>query len=554
MKERNIRINEGKTRGWSILLAAGFLSLGLSFTSCTKDFDTINSNPHGFTTATDGSLFNGIVESLVLSGNEQFYINNEILYKQSQLAALTKEAWGNYTIGTEDIWSNYYRILPSIRELEKRFSEAEPSVAINNMKAMTDILFAYKTFKMTDIFGDIPVTEAGYGFQDLALTHPRYDSQKEIYLNMLEKLRLADSLINDTAQQVEPFLSFRSFDKLFQGDLGKWRKLANSLRLRYAMRMVNREPELAGNVIREVIQQNRPVLLGYDFITAVLESACLWPAMAGFKNESLNWSFREHNGLRMGSTIWNVLSTSDSPDGSGIFDPRAYIFFETNGENAWVPFPQVPDLNTPASGGLPYMSFRDDAGFYSIKGENCNYSPFNFFLIRDEDFMPIILMTGAEVHFIKAEAYFRGIGVGIDKEMADIEYMNGVNASVEWWRDVASRSRLPVSGLAFNDMCPIPQHLNAASVLMHYGSWNAATEEQKLEFIYLQQWLDAFRQPWEAYALARRTGLTPREGAALNHFRLPYPPTEAQFNLENMNEAINRQGGEQPANQLWWNL
>ena len=171
------------------LIYTGLL-LSITFmVGCTKDFEEVNTNPHLFTTASDGSIFNGIVESLVLTGNEQFYINNEILYKQSQLAALTKEAWGNYTIGTEDMWTNYYKVLPSFRELEKRFSEGTPSASLNNMKAMVMITLAYKTFKMTDIFGDIPFSQAGYGFQTLEYLRPEYDTQRDIYLGLLENLR-----------------------------------------------------------------------------------------------------------------------------------------------------------------------------------------------------------------------------------------------------------------------------------------------------------------------------------------------------------------------------
>ncbi|HPT02362.1 MAG TPA: SusD/RagB family nutrient-binding outer membrane lipoprotein [Bacteroidales bacterium] len=531
----------------ALLIIPALLFIG----SCTKDFSEINTNPLGFTTASDGALFNGIIESLVLSGNEQFYINNEILYKQTQLAALTKDAWGNYTIGTEALWTNYYEILPSFRELEKRFNTAEPSKSINNMKAMLDIVFAYKTFKMTDLFGDMPVSKAGYGFQSLEYLHPEYDTQRDIYLSMLEKLRVADSLICDTTAEVEPFTSFKTFDKLFKGNLTMWQKFANSLRLRYAMRMVNQEPEIAGNIIKKIIEDGRPVLLGYDFVNPVLESACLWPLEIGYKNESLNWSFREHNGLRMGSNIWHQFSSTDSPSGSGIFDPRAYIFFETDVNNQWTPYPQIPDNTTPSSGGLPYESYRDDAANFTLK-QNCNYSPFNYFLIRDQDYMPIILMTGAEVHFIKAEAYLRGIGVTQDRDMADIEYLNGILSSVKWWLNVAASSQLPISGVKFEDMITIPQNVNSGSVLTHFGSWNASNDEEFLGLIYTQCWIDMFRQPWDAYALTRRTGMTPREGDPINHFRMPYPPSEYEYNTVNCNDAISRQGGDSPQTKIWW--
>ncbi|MBK6964051.1 MAG: SusD/RagB family nutrient-binding outer membrane lipoprotein [Bacteroidales bacterium] len=519
-----------------------FILIALAlFSSCRKDFDEIDTNPEGFTTATDGSLFNGIIQSLMLSGNEQFYINNEILYAQTQQAALTQAAWGNYTIGTEDMWAGYYKSLPSIRELERRFATYPASAAVTNMKAMLMIARAYKTFKMTDIFGDIPYSEAGYGFQDLTKLYPAYDNQRDIYLSLLSDLEWAATNISDTAASVEPYTTFAKFDKLFNGDLSMWRKFANSLRLRHAMRMVEKEPQLAGEIIGDIITNGLPILLGYDFITPVLESACIWPATNGITNSSVSWSFREHNGLRMGSNMWHQFSDGDDPAGAGIFDPRAYIFFEGDQNEEWIPFPQLPESGTPSSQGIPYGSHRDDFGNYHIKN-NVNYSPFNFFLIGDEGNMPVILMTGAEVHFILAEAYFRGIGVAVDQDQADIEYMNGINASVEWWVSLSERLRLPVSGVKFGDKITIPAHLNAASVLNRFGSWNATTDEEHLAFIYTQRWIDAFRQPWEAYAEARRTGMTPREGAPIGHFRMPYPPSEEQYNALNMNAAKQNQG------------
>jgi hypothetical protein len=520
--------------------------------SCTKDFEEINTNPHGFTTASDGALFNNVIKSLQPGGNEQFYINNEILYKQTQLAALTREAWGNFTLGTEDIWSNYYQVLPEIRELEKRFGKYEQTPSVINMKAMLKITLALKTFKVTDLFGDMPFSEAGYGFQDLSLLRPTYDSQRDIYLALLDDLKWADENIDELAEVEPPLTTFRGFDLLFNGDMLKWKKLANSLRLRHALRMSEKEPVIAGGIIKEIIENERPVFYGYDFITPKLESAALWPSAMGFKNESLNWSFREHNNLRMGSNIWQYLSSNDSIDGSGIFDPRVYIFFEGNNTNHWVPFPQVADANTPSSGGIPYGSHRDNAGAFNIKGESCIYSPFNYFLIRDEDFMPIIIITGAEIHYIKAEAYFHGIGVEQDKMQGEIEYLNGINSSVSWWMDVAENSRLPSSGLTFPEKITIPGNLNAASVQFRYGFWNATSDEEKLEFIYLQRWLDAFRQPAEAYALTRRTQMTPREGNMIDHFRLPYPPSEVESNSANWAEAVANQGGDATGVKIWW--
>lgn len=538
----------------SLPYIAYILILLLFYSSCTKDFDEINTNPQGFTNASDGSLFNNVIQSLVLSGNEQFYINNEILYKQTQLAALTREAWGNFTLGTESMWSNYYHSLSAIRELENRFEQLPPSGEVTNMKAMLKVVLAYKTFKMTDIFGDMPFFDAGYGFKDLQYLRPKFESQESIYKFLLEELKWCDENIDVLATIEEPFPTFSAFDPLFSGNnqMLNWQKLANSLRLRYALRMSSKEQELAGEIIREIVENIRPVFVGYDFQGFIGESACIWPSQMGFKNESLNWSFREHKNLRMGSNIWNQLSFHDSIDGSGIFDPRAYIFFEGNNLNQWVAYPQLPEINTPPSGGIPYDSHRDQVGAFAIKGEDCIYSPFNYFIVRDEDFMPIPIITGAEVHFILAEAYFKGIGLPLDPEQGEVEYLNGLSTSVDWWMEVASKSSLPLSGITFPEKIQIPPGLGPFSVQAVFGLWNATTEEEKLLFIYTQRWLDAFRQPWEAYALARRTKMTPREGDQIVHFRMPYPPSEVEYNSANWTQALTNQGGDTPEIKIWW--
>lgn len=536
-----------------------FISGLILLFSCTKDFEEMNKNPNGFTTASDGSLFNGIVKSLRRGSNEQLYLQNEILYKQTQLAALPKEEWGNYPLGTINMWNNYYEVYAEARELESRIESYENSSAypdivpeITNMKAMLKTIMAYKTFRLTDVFGDIPFIGAGYGFLDLDNLYPEYDTQEDIYKYLLEDLQWVDENINDTTEMGEPFLTFSSFDNLFYGDITQWRKFANSMRLRYAMRMHDKDPDFAAPIIKEIIEENRPVFYGYDFITSVLETASMIPINNGFREGTPFWAFTEQKNLRMGSTIWNMLSENDSTDGSGIYDPRAYIFFEGNNNGEWVAYPQVPESNTPTNGGLPYDQGRDSEANFSIKGQDCIYSPFNYFLIKDYDYMPIIFITGAEIHFIKAEAYLRGIGVAQDPVSADIEYMNGINSSVEWWMQTAKTLQLENSGLNFEDVITIPDNLGAATVLNKWGSWNASSDEEKLEFIYAQRWLDAFRQPVEAYALTRRTGKTPREGDPISHFRMPYPSTEYEYNGTNCSNAIARQGGDDSSVKLWW--
>lgn len=535
--------------GFALICAFLLLSI-LFFSSCKKDFDVINKNPNGFTTASDGALFNSVISSMRSGWNEQLYVNVSVLYKETQLAALPQVRWNNYTLGTEEIWSNYYTMLPNLRELERRFDAYDASNAgVKNMMAMEKIVLACKTFKVTDLFGDIPFSEAGYGFNNINMLHPKFDSQESIYKTLLNELKWAAENINIQATGEEPFLTFRKFDNLFFGDMRKWKKFANSLRLRYAMRMVNKEPALAGQIFADIFE-NQQEAFGINAFGQLNndpnECAALYPYQLGYRNESKGWSFNQSKDMRMGTTIWHLLSKHDSTDGSGIFDPRAYYFFDTNNNNKWIPYPNNPSSGTP-DGGIPYEYHRDLN--YSIKGADCLYSPVNYYLARDMDYQPDILITGAEVLFIRAEAYLLGIGVPKDLGNATSSFLDGIQFSLNFWKQVMTASRLPM-GAPFANNVSVPQNLNFISVQNNLGFFTG-TEEQQLREIYAQCMIDFFRQPQEAFALSRRTGMTPFDGAPSQVYRFPIPPTEVSYNSSNYSSTFGA-SGDNMNTKVWW--
>ncbi len=521
--------------------------------SCTKDFNQVNKDPESFTTASDGSLFNSVINSCIYGWNEEFYVNEEKLYPQTQLAALYKQAWENTTIGTEEIWSNYYKNLPEIRELQRRFSIADPShsnAVYNNMLAMVKIMLAYKTFKVTDLFGDIPYSDAGYGFLDVSKLRPKFDSQRSIYLALLNDLAWADANITYTGIG-EPYATFKGFDKLFFGDIAMWRKFANSLRLRYAIRMYDKEPVIAGQIIADIITNNKPVLVGCDINGYSGEVAAIYPYLCSFKDQRQQWAMNQQN-LRMGSNMWHQLSAHDSSDGSGIFDSRAFLFFDTNNNNKWFAFPNVPNASTPSESGVPYATQRNSIGGYSVKGSTCLFSPFNWFFVSDQDYIPDILMTGAEVNFLKSEAYMRGMGIAADESSASNEFMSGLQASLTFWKTTMSNTKLLNDGTKFDTLVKIPANLTLNNLENKLGFWNFTSFDTKLNLIYTQQWIDFFRQPQEAYALVRRAfGRLPREGSNLQYFRFTIPPSEVQYNLANYQKCYSSQA-DATSTKVWW--
>ena len=177
----------------SFLLA---MTVSLTFSSCTKGFEEMNQDPFSPTGTTVEALFNGVVSSLQVSMNEQFYLQNEIWYPETELGALTSESWGNSQIGTSQLWSEYYLMLSNIRELERRFDAYDEEQADANIsdkvRAQLNILKAYQTFKVTDIFGDMPYTQAARIWENAssqAGMKPEWDTQESIYKSLLEELK-----------------------------------------------------------------------------------------------------------------------------------------------------------------------------------------------------------------------------------------------------------------------------------------------------------------------------------------------------------------------------
>jgi len=524
----------------SIYLLCCIIAL-CSILSCEKDFEEINRDPFNPTQTQIGPLFNGVVESLTLGGDEQLFVHNEFLYMLTQQAALTASSLQNLARGSEEIWSKYYSALANIRDIEGRITnyEGDPQ-EMYHISAMHKTLLAYKTFKVTDLYGDIPFFEAGKGFSGPEFVRPAFDSQESIYKFLLEELRwVSDNVKVTPGAQTDagnPYVSISGFDHLFQENMEMWVKFANSLRLRHAIRMLEKDPEYAQVHIREIMDENL-------LLIEPGEDVLLHPRELQWQRTGSHYAFREHRTLRMGSTIWNTMSESDDLDGAGIFDPRARIFFEPNNANEWVPYPQQPEVDTPIAGGAPYDGVRDVN--YAIKGNDNIYSPFNYYLIRDEQDVPEILFTAAEINFLKAEAYYRGAGIAQNDNQARAEYDKGIGNSILFWTGI------PGAATNWINKPPALQVQGEFRTINHPRVIFSGSDD-KLELIYTQRWIDAFRQPWEAYALSRRTQATPIEGQRVEHHRFPYPPSEINNNPENWNLQIAKMGADDVSVKVWW--
>ena len=559
------------------ILLASTIILAFAFSSCTKGFEGMNKNPMSPTGTDIGPLFNGVVSSLTWTWDEQFYLNNEIFYPESELGALISESWGNYSIGVDAVWNNYYLALANIHDIDRRLDEmctANGDDEIDDkVRAQLTIIEAYKTFKVTDMFGDIPYSEAGYIWYDTEGNRkPKYDSQESIYKTLLEELVWARNVLSNNQAVTalgNQYYSLGAYDVLYHNDYNKWAKIANSLILRHGMRMYHKDEEFAGPILQEAY--NLPVIDDYYYVGGAF---ALWPQTLGSQFSDQGWSFREHKNLRMGETVFAQMSKETDSIDNEIFDPRVYVFFDTNNkfegypEGAWRPFPQIRDENTPTEGGTPYSSARDKN--YGFKGPACLYSPFNFYLIRDHVFVPQIMISPAEMCFIKAEMMVKGIVPGGIGMMTDEMIRKGIELSLNLWLQLPYFGTDATYKYIYPELQEIMDAGDIYSTSYAYAStifnevvYNnldfAYDEKAYLEFIYQQRWLDLFRQPNEAWSLARRTkdneATTPTtiDHQKLVTYRLPYPQSEVTYNYDNYNDQVRKMShGDTRETKVWW--
>jgi len=511
--------------------------------SCKKDFETLNAPWNQPTKASVPELFNGILSSLPLTAGEQS-VFNAWLYPITQQAIIVSGSYP-FNNASEPAWDNYYAALGTYRILQDSIAARKDTANMNNVNAMLKTIMAYKTIKATNYYGNMPYSTAGRVAQlQSKAFNATYDNQQDIYASVLADLKWAVDNLSTASTQY----SVGGYDTFLGGDIALWKKFANSLRLRVAVTMYNKNTTLATTQITDAL--SKPLL-------ADGENIGIWPSKTpGLTLEWREWSFSANCYLRMGTTMWNLMSSSNDTTGAGIFDPRAKIFYETDNDSDWVAFPQNPS-GAATEGGAPYDKAArysgQNANWYD-KGAGCIYSPVNLYFEQDKNYIPELMLTAAEVHFLKAEVYNRGLGVTANAATAQTEYNAGVTASLNCWTSIAYNS--PV--WLMNKPTAATATPTQVSTLLAKVAYDLTSSSNALKQIYAQEWIDMYRQPWDAWTLLRRTGgATPMSSTNTAYYtanygvynRFTYPDNEVSYNHANWLSAT---GGTDLASSKIW--
>jgi hypothetical protein len=352
--------------------------------------------------------------------------------------------------------------------------------------------------RLTDFFGDVPYSEAFQGNNT-----PAYDPQEQIYRDLFTELSEAVQQFDASKQD-----RFGAADVLFQDDLTRWKRFANSLRLRIAMRVSGVDATLA--------EQQASAAVSAD--GGLLQSrAQLLPAGGSRTERNPLSTVMAFQDSRVSNTVEDTLRALN--------DPRLEVYVD----EALAP-------NSTERRGYPN-------GLTPSQIDETNPSQFSIAGPEFQDFTnPISVMSLAEVKFLQAEAVVRGYISGD----AGTLYEEGIEATMD---------RYDVDASAVNT------YLGQSEV-----SWdpNASTDE-KIQKIILQKWIALFgRSGFEAWAEYRRTGYPElREigapgGGTTNGVvprRVPYPNSEEQLNAQNYNDAVGRlDEGDTYLSRMWWDV
>ena len=543
------------------------MACALFFASCSDEYmENMNTDPSKAATIDpNAQLTTAQLQTYGDLSMMEIYRNYHYAFTQQLMGCWnTTNYGGRHTLDNNEmsrIWTSFYtQSLKNIIDAQYRTAEDAEKVNINS------VLRIYRVYLMsiiTDTYGDAPFSEAGLGFLE-GKFNPKYDKQEDIYNAFFLELEDAVNKIDPTKDKV-------TGDLIYAGDVTKWQQLANSLRLRFAMRISNVNPTKAQTEFENALAANGGVITdaSSDALIKYMTIAFSFgqEAYSDYRGNSLSQLLfgndPANNPSYLCSTFFNQLYNSGDPrtfkisrcyyDGlmsatspdnrvditqemieKGIaFSPR------DPGAYSWEPWPTGYDSDICAELAVNNPSVT------ATMAREVEPKLANNFLKSDN---PGVVMTSAEVKFLMAEATVKKWNVG--SVSAEDLYKQGVRAAIDFLTD--------------NYGCTATIDAEFDAFIQDKGAFGH-TDNQKLEAINTQAWILHFTNPAECWANVRRSGYPKLKSPAEYGFgqyltggteipvRLCYPVLESSYNKKSYNEAIERMGGTYNWHSLlWW--
>jgi hypothetical protein len=473
--------------------------------ACDNGFEELNVNP---TKPVQVSVSSKLTAAQKFISSERYdNWRAGLIYQSTMMQHIATTA--GYWSGDKYTWNKGYAsslidryYSGAVKSLEDMLVQLDEEGAPDEMKAITRILRVFTYSRLTDLYGDVPYSEAGKAFIS-GITLPKYDAQSEIYPDLLKELEESAAALGSGTS------GFGSADIIYQGDQAKWKKLANSLMLRLGFRLIK--------------------------VDAAASQEWVTKAIAGGVMDSNDDIFYLQHDTDNRNGNGEVFSADGNPRLSETFvnflqgDPRLPILGARRGDGSTAPADLI---------GLP--NGLDSAMLMTNTGEENtdNYAEPNRSIITGQD-APMFFQTYAEVELMLAEAATRWGLAGGDPVP---HYNAGVRAAMKM---------LEIYGpAAAIDDADIDAYLIA----------NPFDAPNAIEQINTQYWAATFLNEYETFSNWRRSGfpvLVPVNypGNVTNGTiprRLTYSESEQSNNPDNYAAAIAAQGPDELITRVWW--
>ena len=474
-----------------------------SMSSCTKDFGSINTNPSLVTTPDVKFLFSYSENQLATyKGTEWVWESMEQLWRFTQYITSDPYELSNNVNTRYNAF--YTSILPNLFEIRRQISNKTDKDAYQKMASVTYILQVMQGIKVTDMNGSIPYTEAEQGRYDSKYS-PVYDTQSTLFDTWLKELNDAIAILENNTLPAQQ--TYGSSDIYYKSDWAKWVMLSNTLKLRIAARLENQDKTRTQAIFQEVMKD----------------------AIGPISNDDAQLSYTSTDFLPFGTggdidyrspryasaSIIKFLKASD--------DPRLPIYFEQNGlqgsfrdtlNKYAVTLPSFININDPLimyQGGPAdwttdptYASYIKNPFQVSLASKYFLISHINrkFFSPRyngnTSGQFTDVMVTNAESCLLVAEFIQKGYAGGINTNgTAEDWYNKGITSSIKTMNNIAIAAG-SATGFTGNGTTEIDAYLANPQV-----KFNGIND---LERIYIQEYLNLYRNPPEAFVFCRRTG------------------------------------------------
>ncbi|MEM1214324.1 MAG: SusD/RagB family nutrient-binding outer membrane lipoprotein [Bacteroidota bacterium] len=478
---------------------ASLVLLFCCLSSCTEGFEELNTNENAPTENNPATLLpSTIFEPINAHMTLQTWVTDQIMHYYVRRNDNQIDAY-DFAIGQiyyDAIWNRNYSAVWNANDMIAAAQEE----GLTAYEAAGKIMRAYYLATNTELWIDVPASDAGKGIEN---TTPTYDKQQAVYTYVLDELEAANNLLSTT----EGFIA--GGDVLFAGDVSRWQKLANSLRLRYLLRLSNRSEVNASAGINEIVSDpgKFPIITSNDD-AGTYDFSGVSPDVSSFSTQAIT----VFSGLSMSKRIEEVYESYG--------DPRVDYFFR---------FPENA-TEFPNHEGVPNGLTREEAQSWNGNGD-ANTSLLTTRYVENPGLLDYHIISHAEVQFILAEAALKGwINVGT----AEDYYAAGITANFDQWDIMMPSDFLSNPAVAWD------------------GTMERLMDQKWMSFL--------FNNTVESWGEHKRTGLPVLEIGPLANTvtngvfptRVFYPVLEQSINSANYNAAASSIGGDAVTSKHWY--